>query len=143
MPNNTLCVSLDAATDRQILLAILHRVTRLESAVADLSTAVQELQTSVANLSARITDQIDPLRQALADAQQALTDFQEADKAEDAAFQAAIDQLTADLGAAVAEGQAAADAIEATVSEVDNLVTRPNEEPDPEPEPEPEPPAEG
>ena len=97
-------MTLENATERQILIALYKKTERLEVLVTELSQAVEQLKSSVADLADTVNYQIEPLQEALAAAQQALDDFTVADLAEDADFQAEIDRLKSDVQSKVDRG---------------------------------------
>ena len=120
-PHDILMVELHHATQRQILIALYHKITRMETKVTQLSEAVNQLKTSVAELAETVNTQVEPLKQALADAQQQLTDFEVADDIEDTEFRTQIAQLTDDVGAKIQEAQDAVDSIGQAVDQIQQV----------------------
>jgi uncharacterized protein YoxC len=114
-------LTLENATERQILIALYKKTERLEVAVTELSQAVEQLKSSVSDLADTVNNQVEPLQEALAAAQQALDDFTVADLAEDADFQAEIDRLKSDVQAKVEEAKAAADNIQGAVAQIQTV----------------------
>jgi uncharacterized phage infection (PIP) family protein YhgE len=114
-------MTLESATERQILVALYKKQERLEILVTELSQAVEQLKTSVADLADTVDSQIEPLQAALAAAQQALDDFTVADLAEDADYQAEIDNLKSDVQSKVEEAQSAANQIQASVQQIQQV----------------------
>jgi len=113
--------TLETATERQLLVAIHKRTERLEVIVTELSQAVEQLKTSVADLADTVNSQVEPLQEALAAAHQALEDFNVADLAEDADFQAKIDELTTEVQSKVEEAQDAATQIQSSVQQIQSV----------------------
>lgn len=103
----------------------LAALARIETQMAELQQALTDLQAAVAAVAQRVADGFGPLQEALTAAQQALTDFQAEDATEDAAYQANVDTLTTSLGEALATAAAAADTIEASVAELNQVAAPP------------------
>ena len=115
-------------SDRQLLLAILRRVTQLGVNMSELTDAVAALQVSVAGISERILPQLATLQEALATSQAASAELQvsldaavSSDVADDAVFaQTILDQQSA-LDAANAVAVQAATDIQTQVAALDAL----------------------
>jgi ABC-type transporter Mla subunit MlaD len=114
-------MTLETATERQLLVALYRKLEGMESMMTELSQAVEQLKASVADLADTVNSQVEPLQEALAAAQQALADFTVADLAEDADFQAEIDRLKSDVEAKVTEAQDAANQIQASVQQIQQV----------------------
>jgi hypothetical protein len=114
-------MTLETATERQLLVALYRKLEGMESMMTELSQAVEQLKASVADLADTVNNQVEPLQEALAAAQQALDDFTVADLAEDADYQAEIDRLKSDVQGKVEEAQNAANQIQASVQQIQQV----------------------
>lgn len=127
-------------TDTQMLRLILRRTERLEQKMANLEQAVSDLQAAVTALIARVGPTVDELKAQVIAGQQALDAFVAEDALEDSDYEAAAAALQEALQAQIDGAQAAADAIEGSVAEINTVVPAATEEPPVDEEPVEEPP---
>jgi hypothetical protein len=114
-------LTLENASERQILVATYRKLERMESMMTELSQVVEQLKTSVADLVDTLVSRTGPLQQALADAQQKLADFTLADEIEDAGFKSQIEELQTDLQAKIEEAQNAVSEIQGSVQRIEEI----------------------
>ncbi len=96
------------------LNSIVSTLARMEKRMADLSQAVSDLTTAVAGVAERVGPAVTQLKADLAAAQQAVSDITALDEADKAALTAALDTA-----------QASADSIEGQVTSLNEIAATP------------------
>jgi predicted nucleic acid-binding Zn-ribbon protein len=111
-------ISVDTATEKQLLIAMLRRMESLEVSMSALTDAVSQLQTSVTELNDAVNSQIQPLKDELDRSKQLIADMAAADELEDEAFRTEIARIQGELDSSLTDASAATDAILAATEQV-------------------------